>query len=1291
MKGTLYLHSGNKSVIAAILLLLCGLACGGKAVAAESDYLKPFAGPLIQSFNGQTIGTDELITAICEEDGERLFVGSSTRFLIFDGSRWSSAETSRPTKIRSMAANRGRVWVGGVGEAGYYSKSGDGSYVYTSVREQLGNAAEGVFWYTFAFEDGVVFVTDRRVIEISYSDKTPKVWELPNDRRLMAQKVGAEILIGQPTGGTMKLSALSGGVLQAAKTAPTEMSSFVFDFIVESKGHWIFNANRLYSPGSHDKTDVLRHTEIRDFDPQTGITRILFPDTEGVLQRAVVSSGTVLNGQVYLATLNSGLLVVDEQGNLLPAPKGAGISEHCEALCASVAGGVWVGHNRGVSFVQDVSSTRFLLPGAQVRMLSVNAEQLGIATAHNVVQLNSQGAADIPFIAHSLLASGSRLYGTTFSSIQVKDPADAAFRKLVAFPAPPGGLGDLVASAKHPERLLALTTRSIIRYEITTGDVGTTDVPEVPTNILEDAAGTFWFGTVDGGIRTLDADMQRLTVRFPEKTSTRVLMHNGQPFVFSRGRGVFDPAGNTVLGTSSLNEVDGTLDDNGPAWISATPGNALRIGQVEKHGDSLVWVRKNVPGISGLPSIHPFARVGNYLFVAPDEGIIEVDTSKLQNADTSVPPIEELRIRDLNSKTVRTTAFNSRDSKRLEFANSEREFTVTLKKKIWGLLEKPSYESRLLPIEDEWTKHTYGESISRKNLSPGHYTLQIRAIHLGEVGEPAEFLFTRLPPWYASQLGITVLAMGVVFLFFGAVKFRTRQVEQKNRQLEEKIRERTHELAKANAAKSEFLAAMSHEIRNPMNGVVGIVKMLQESNLGVREKYLLSTLHRCSEQLRTTVDDVLDFSKIEAGEITLNRDTFDLADTIRSTIAAIDVSAERAELSSWAGARPIVRGDAAKLAQILTNYLSNALKYGVPPRATVDVFVLDEGDKRCHVTIAVKNTGPDIPPAELSKLFERFQRGEFAKVRRIGGNGLGLSICKRYAEVMGGTVGVTSSGGVTVFQVSLPFDKAEAAVAPDGAALPKSLNARALAIEDEDYNRLVLGNVLHKLGYKVDWAIDGKSAINLAEQNGYDLILTDWMLPDMDGGTLTKRLLEICESPKPPVFAVTAYSTKEKQEECRAAGMAGFVSKPVTIEKLEAALQGWGADRVARLVYEDEDPVTTVSLQQLSKLGPVGNVVPEFVRRLEAEWDGVEQLLPKNPLQAASAAHKIVSATLLVEAQYVSDQLRILEEQLRKGATGSEIEKLRDICREEIEKVAKSLRAAAKRHQRLNDDTNSAG
>jgi len=226
-----------------------------------------------------------------------------------------------------------------------------------------------------------------------------------------------------------------------------------------------------------------------------------------------------------------------------------------------------------------------------------------------------------------------------------------------------------------------------------------------------------------------------------------------------------------------------------------------------------------------------------------------------------------------------------------------------------------------------------------------------------------------------------------------------------------------------------------------------------------------------------------------------------------------------------------------------------------------------------RLTLGVTSSGPTIDKDTLDKFFESFTRGEDAKERNIRGTGLGLAICKRYAETMGGETGAVSTNGETTFYLTVPFEQVSAeAVVQAGPMVPSNLPARALAIEDEDYNRIVLGSILAKMNYSVDWATTGQEALRLARANGYDIILTDYRLPDTNGVELAKEILRFCTDPKPAVFAVTAYSTRERREECLAAGMAGFISKPITLEKLRSTLASWGEKNLARLSLETSRP-----------------------------------------------------------------------------------------------------------------------
>ncbi len=1218
--------------------------------------------PLVINFPSEAIGASGSIWCLHEDENGTLYAGAD-KLLVFDGAKWTQAAIENSRQIRSIAKRGNRIWVGGINEVGYFEPDPQGVLRYHSQIGRIPLESINLVLHTFALEKQTVFVTADRVIALPVAGGEPLIWDLPGDstRRLMAQQTSRGILVQQRLSEGTQLWLLRDGDkpdLEPYPTADDTVQARRPGLFIESDNKWIF-------PRSAD-TWVEKKLD-------SPSERVLVTDPE--LQKAGFYCMEHSNGVTYIGTFYGGVFIVDRDGNRMRVSKSEGlVSSKCVAIARSRTRGVWVGTDEGLSFIHDIDAASFIPFGATVLSILGDAKRLDVSTAQSTFRLTSEKREvlfELPGL--ELTRVGDQLVGTRFGQVYKLPPLDGVTPWLEL----PNQVWMLVAGRKYPQYVYGVGGRTVVRRDVNTGEQIEKEFRENITRLVEDAEGNIWVGMHGGGVIVYDAALEKAKRERPGRQATHLGLHQNQPVVIVEKGGWF--IGDRMVDkTLGLSGAQASSDPDGPGWAWALVNDELTVGQIVEVNGGRTWDRKSIPGLSNFKRINAIHRAGEHLFIGGDAGVLQLKIAALRKADAAAPEVQQLRIRGTKSKTSRSA---SGDLRQLEFESHEDEISVFVRNRFFGAEAPPVWESRLLPLQEEWTPGEKGKPRILANLRPGNYTLELRSIHLGEIGRTRTLKFAIPPPWYASQMGITSFALIATIAFYGAVKFRTRHIEWKNRQLEEKIQVRTHELARANAAKSEFLAAMSHEIRNPMNGVVGIVKMLQESNMGAREKYLLTTLHRCAEQLRTTVDDVLDFSKIEAGEVTLHLDTFDLAEAVNSTISAVDVTGERLELSTWAGARPTVRGDQGKLAQILTNYLSNALKYGQPQRATVDVFVLDEGESRCRVTIAVKNSGPDIPPEELSKLFERFQRGEYAKIRRIGGNGLGLSICKKFAEAMGGSVGASSSGGITVFQLTMPFDKVEAATHVAAEAVPKKLGARALAIEDEDYNRLVLGGILTKMGYAVDWAGDGKTALQLAEQNGYDLILTDWMLPDTDGGTLTKQILEISEEPKPPVFAITAYSTKEKQEECLRAGMAGFISKPITLEKLEAALKGWGTDRVSRLSFDREAPTAAISLEQLGRLGPLEFILPDFTKKLKSDWDGIAQMIGSNPVQAANATHKLVSATLLIEAQNLSEQLRLFEDLLRKPGSPAEVEKLREICAEEVEAVVRALRSSLKRRQ----------
>jgi CheY-like chemotaxis protein len=362
------------------------------------------------------------------------------------------------------------------------------------------------------------------------------------------------------------------------------------------------------------------------------------------------------------------------------------------------------------------------------------------------------------------------------------------------------------------------------------------------------------------------------------------------------------------------------------------------------------------------------------------------------------------------------------------------------------------------------------------------------------------------------------------------------------------------QLRQANNAKDRFLASINHEIRNPLNGITGLAQMLSETHTDPRSAFLITTLKACTEQLRSSMDDVLDFTQIESDAVTVVTTEVNLSELIRTTCSGNDVTGKLLVFSPVASDDILVQCDAGKVRQILSNYVANAIKYGAPPGAKVALLVDEIRPGTSHLRITVTSAGPALSQDEVGALFTALTRGQRARETNAHGTGLGLALSKKLAQAMGGSVGVKSCDGETTFWFEASFPT----VSKSGASRTKDSGRyegrRALAIEDEPYNRHVLEFYLKRFGIIAIWAEDGQRALEAAQNEVFDLILMDWLLPDMDGAELLQKIKVSRNTPLPPVIVLSAYSTTSKKAECLAAGAVAFISKPIDPEKLSVAL-----------------------------------------------------------------------------------------------------------------------------------------
>lgn len=354
----------------------------------------------------------------------------------------------------------------------------------------------------------------------------------------------------------------------------------------------------------------------------------------------------------------------------------------------------------------------------------------------------------------------------------------------------------------------------------------------------------------------------------------------------------------------------------------------------------------------------------------------------------------------------------------------------------------------------------------------------------------------------------------------------------------------------ATRAKSDFLATMSHEIRTPMNGVIGMADLLCEADLPPTYHDYAETIRHSAEALLTILNDILDLSKLEAGRVELNPIDFDPGACLDNVVRLLRSQASARGLYlglETDGVPPHLRGDDTRLRQVLLNVIGNAVKFTETGGVTVHARARPEGDD-WRLRIEIRDTGVGIPQDRLDHIFDPFAQADAATTRRFGGTGLGLSISRRLCEAMGGSISARSEPGVgSCFVIELPMARALGPGAEGGSALSDDGLPEALTVlvaEDNSTNRKIIEKFLQKTPIRLLFALDGVEAIEMVQNHQPDIVYMDMAMPRMDGLTATRHIRD-GSGPQPRIVALTANGFASDRAACLAAGMDGFLTKPL--------------------------------------------------------------------------------------------------------------------------------------------------
>ncbi|MBA3848366.1 MAG: hypothetical protein C0502_00025 [Opitutus sp.] len=1207
-----------------------------------------------------------------------IVVGDSRHILTFDGANWRAhghSEQIRYFRALAFVPDGSTLWAGGSNELGCFQRDGAGGYHYQSLTSLL-PAEQGPIqevWACRPNQTGADFVARQKILR--WDGTRFQVWDFPTSQRLFPVHFEGALWFAHLESGLYRLGPAGPELVTPKSDMPARLP-----MALSRHGGKLAAWSTLGITAMGPKAETFSSPALTAAMAEGNPT-------------AITELG---NGRVAIGSALRGLLIADAAGNLVrDIPKFDGLQpSQIWALMCDRDGWLWIAVEGQVLRVPASGSphmlgfqTRGLTPGT-VRITS-DAEQVWILGDRELFTFRQPDRhsfagelekTDIsPARVNSILPWHHGVLYTTHREIGLI--AGKKVTSLLNLPSrTPYGLqrlrpdDDLLVTLET-NRIALLRPRadgSWEQRELTRSHL-------TPTSAAMDAEGALWLGEYDGGAsrHALEGDSLRditpagfltsgdLSASWALHVRDSVwILHRSQIWrVLADGRRervpFTSPSGIVAVAASPGGRRIYLALDRSAQGTRAPQG--VGIIELDEHGAFRGWREPWVPGLhalGGIVSLHASAEPDGVdrLWLGGPQGALHFRTDTLTPWPRPKPPLIATRTEPADPLQLPFDAH-----------------AVMLRLQSPEIARRPElrFQTRLLRGSDSaWSAASTQDLFDFSNLTDGAYRFEARTVSpTGSVSEPVSFDFVVRPPWYRSGWAYAGYAAIGLTGVIGAIRYRERRVRARNAELERLVALRTAELEKANAAKDEFLASMSHEIRNPMNGVVGLSAAIDETPLSPEGRHRFELLRHCATHLATLLEDILDFSKLQSGHIELHEQTFaptELLESVEAITSPESAAAGMPVRSAIAPNMPAhLMGDARRIRQILLNYVTNALKYA--GRGTIDItaWARPTGDGRVELTFAVSDEGPGIPYAEQERVFAKFERGAAARSSRIPGTGMGLAVCRQLAEKMGGRVWLESEPGQgSAFCFSAPLRVAqEAPVVPSSLATAlQRVRKLALVVDDEEYNRIAHAAHLTRLGFEVSTTAAGAEALARAAENHFDVIFLDYDMPDIKGPDLARRLREMgsANGRQPLLIAATAYTTVEKRAECLAAGMDAFVGKPVSEDRLREALsQALGtedlavADHAATVHVEEPaggypaDPWDNLRVVARNKGAPLEDEIGDYRRACASELESLHEGIRQRRPAVARIAHQLSGRLGFIKAAEAAQLALDLEQAVR--------------------------------------------
>ena len=1234
--------------------------------------------PLVESFTATETGITGTAWTIREDQKGVLHIGFDS-LGTYDGARW------RPYPIASSFCLRGldfasddRLWAAAVDEMGWFSRTPNG-WVFHSLKDQLPAAhSVGSAWHAFAEGDGAVFLTENNILRWDGTRFT--IWSLADGRRLRGFRINGQIYVHHEVTGLHVMGAAGPELVLPASI----MGSRALYWIERNGNEWAY----LTSEGLfrvHDGQAIPVGGAAEEFIRQNGPTTVVeLPD-----------------GQLAVGTMRGGLALVTREGSVTTTwAEPAGLNAYVVPLVCDRRGDLWLA-SRATLFRVSLSANTTLFD-ARAGLRTDPVEDM-ISLGEGVVIANSEGLFRYVAAKNAFEPFAPAVRGVWALHARPDGVISAGYRgasyvrgdHATTLHKTGGDVFAITGSNNDPDRYFISDGREV--RELTASGqsrVIVANLPATAMSIVEDVGGRLWLGTRTHGLLVVDGagrnteTAERWGIPAFDGPARVAPIPGGGVIAFSsagawvrRGdSGKFEavrdyPSRGVPVAAKSL-------DEGKTIWVAhpAESGRGATVACIILDATGAQWRPHAIDGLSSIGSPRSIlaqktADAGTVLWVGGTTGLLRHELGDAPVAPAPAAPL--LRAFARNKKT------DTRDIivAPLPFSTPLVEFEFAT---LESTRHRPLHlETRIDEIDSNWLPAGLDSRRELTALRDGRYTFRVRAVaDTGMASAPSVFAFEVLPPWWRTSPAIVCGLLALLPLGYGGYWLWVRTLRKRNAELEEKVRIRTDELARASAAKTQFVANMSHDIRNPLNGIVGLALALEDTRLDSRQQEIVATLRECTTYLSSLVDDVLDFASIEAGRVELRPGPFVPQELLRSIVETLKAdtaeSGARLTIETAPDLPRHIVGDAGRIQQILVNFVSNALKYA---GGHIRLVAAVPADSAGEIEFSVRDDGAGIAEAEQAVLFTKFSRLKHAHGGEpIPGRGLGLAACRLLADLMGGSVGVESRPGEGArFFLRLPLTIADAPVERAPTTLP---NTTVLLVEDTDYNAWAATAVLAKLGLSCERARTGAEALQLFAAKRFNVVLLDRNLPDMDGTEVAQRMRALeSDGLQSILLAVTAYCTAEDRALCLKSGMDAFVGKPLTPEKLRKVLLAAGRRLLATpsLHAVPEPSVKELDLSLLTYLSNgtsegLSIQIERFVTTLEDAHVELHAAMAARDLEkSANIAHRLLGQAKMVRANRLISVTETLQAAARSKNRQAAEAALDDV-RRQVQNVTVAMR-----------------